>query len=77
VRATAKAASPQRLTQLSMGLAATWPAVRRDTVSVMGPRCSFRPVIAQDDDGEWSYRPAALTLDRNATDRLIRHALGR
>ena len=77
LRATAEAASPQRLTQLSMGLAATWPAVRRDTVSVMGPRCSFRPVIAQDDDGEWSYRPAALTLDRNATDRLIRHALGR
>ncbi len=77
LRATAEGAPPARLTQLSMGLAGSWPSVRRDTVSVMGPRCSFRPVIGQDDDGEWSYRPEALTLDRNATDRLVRHALGR
>jgi hypothetical protein len=60
-----------------MRAAGGWPSVRRDQVSAMGPRCSFRPVIGQDDDGEWSYRPAALTLDRNATDRLVRHALGR
>ena len=77
LRATAESAAPRRITELSMGVAATWPSVRRDTVSVMGPRCSFRPVIAQDDDGEWSYRPGALTLDRNATDRLVRAALGR
>ncbi len=59
LRATADSAEPRRLTELSMALAATWPSVRRDTVSVMGPRCSFRPVIAQDDDGEWRYRPGA------------------
>lgn len=77
LRARAESAVPRRLTELSMGLAASWPSVRRDTVSAMGPRCSFRPVIAQDDDGEWSYRPEALMLDRNATDRLVRAALGR
>ena len=77
IRARSAGEEPSRLTELSMGLAATWPAVRRDRVSVMGPRCSFRPVIAQDEDGAWSYRAAALTLDRNAVDRLVRSALGR
>ncbi|MGZ4709197.1 MAG: beta-N-acetylglucosaminidase domain-containing protein [Acidimicrobiales bacterium] len=77
IRAKVAGEAPSRLTELSMALAATWPSVRRDRVSVMGPRCSFRPVIAQDDEGEWSYRPASLTLDRNAVDRLVRAALDR
>ncbi len=77
IRARAADEAPSRLTELSMALAATWPSVRRGPVSVMGPRCSFRPVIAQDDAGDWSYRDAALTLDRNAIDRLVRAALDR
>jgi hypothetical protein len=77
IRARAADEPPSRLTELSMALAATWPSVRQGRVSVMGPRCSFRPVIAQDDAGDWSYRDAALTLDRNAVDRLVRAALDR
>jgi hypothetical protein len=76
LRAIAADEPPVRITRLSMALAAGWPEVRRGRYVAMGPRCSFRPVIGQDDDGEWSYRPAALTVDRNATDRLVRAALG-
>lgn len=59
----------------ALGLAYLWPAVRRAPVTVMGPRCSFRPVISQGDDGSWRYERAALEEDANATDALVRHAL--
>jgi hyaluronoglucosaminidase len=61
----------------AMGIGARWPAVRRAEVSVMGPRCSFRPVMAQDDAGEWVMRPEAIQDDQNAIDTLVRHALAR
>jgi len=59
----------------AMMLAFLWPAVRRSEVTVMGPRCSFRPVLGQWPDGEWALRPDALTSDENAVDHLARHAL--
>jgi len=75
LRAEAAGEPPRRISELSMALAAGWPSVRRGSVSVMGPRCSFRPVLGQDADGEWSYRSEALTVDHNAIDRLVRAAL--
>lgn len=61
---------------LAMAIGARWPAIRRADVSVMGPRCSFRPVIAQDDAGDWAMHPEAVQDDQNAVDALVRHALG-
>jgi hypothetical protein len=59
----------------AFALAAQWPAVRRGAVSVMGPRCSFRPVLGQRVDGRWVFDTASLTEDANAIDALVRHAL--
>ena len=57
------------------GVMARWPAVRRAEVAVMGPRCSFRPVLVQRADGRWAVDRAALTEDANAVDALVRWAL--
>ena len=46
-------------------------------MSVLGPRCGFRPVLGQDDTGRWLLRPEALDDDANAVDRLVRFALSR
>jgi hyaluronoglucosaminidase len=62
-------------TEHALALSLLWPAARRSSVSVMGPRCSFRPVLGQWPDGEWRYRAASLTEDGNAIDTLVRHAL--
>ncbi|MBL8775595.1 MAG: beta-N-acetylglucosaminidase domain-containing protein [Acidimicrobiales bacterium] len=61
----------------ALAIAFAWPAVRRGSVSVMGPRCGFRPVLGQDDAGRWVLRPEALDDDANAIDRLVRFALSR
>ena len=71
-RAAAAAAHEQAL-----AIAFTWPAVRRAPVTVLGPRCSFRPVLGQDAAGRWLLRPEALEDDANAVDRLVRFALAR
>jgi len=63
--------------QRSVSLAARWPVVRRSEVTVMGPRCSFRPMLGQDDHGEWMLRPGAVQADQNAIDALVRLALDR
>jgi hyaluronoglucosaminidase len=63
------------LSARAMSLAARWPAARRSAITVMGPRCSFRPVIGQDDTGEWVLRPGAVQDDQNAVDHLVRLAL--
>lgn len=71
------AAPPENQSAVEQAMAITflWPAVRRGAVSVMGPRCSFRPVLAQWDDGEWRFRGPSLQEDENAIDHLVRHAL--
>jgi hypothetical protein len=58
-----------------LGLLYRWPLVRRGERSVMGPRCSFRPVFGQWPDGSWRYDAASVEEDRNATDALVRLAL--
>ncbi|OWY62801.1 hypothetical protein B7486_56480 [cyanobacterium TDX16] len=61
----------------AMSIGARWAGIRRSPTTVMGPRCSFRPVMAQDDAGEWIMRPGAIQDDQNATDQLVRTALAR
>jgi hyaluronoglucosaminidase len=60
---------------LAFGLAARWPTVRRAEHTVMGPRCSVRPVIVQRGDGAWAFDRAAVQEDENAVDALVRLAL--
>jgi hypothetical protein len=62
--------------EMAMALALGWQALRRSTVTVMGPRCSVRPMLWHDDQGEWLWDPASVTTDANAIDTLVRFALG-
>jgi hypothetical protein len=59
----------------AFGVMGRWPAVRRAAVSVMGPRCSFRPALGQSPDGGWSLLPGLLEEDGNAVDHLVRLAV--
>ena len=61
----------------ALPLAFAWPALRRSAVSVLGPRCSARPVLGQDAEGRWVLGRGAVEDDRNATDHLVRLALAR
>jgi hyaluronoglucosaminidase len=70
-----RAPSYEAATEQAMALALLWPACRRSPHTVLGERCSFRPVLGQWPDGAWRYDAASLVEDRNATDRLVRHAL--
>ena len=54
---------------------AAWPPVRRGSASVLGPRCSMRPVIAQRRDGGWRMGADPVSEDDNAVDALVRAAL--
>jgi hyaluronoglucosaminidase len=65
-----------RATEHGLALLYLWPALRRATHSVLGPRCSARPVLGQWPDGTWRYERGSLVEDRNATDALVRFALG-
>jgi hypothetical protein len=58
-----------------LGLALRWQASRRARVSVFGPRCSVRPVLAQADDGTWAVDPASIEADQSAVDALVRRAV--
>ncbi len=60
----------------AMGLALSWQALRRSTVTVMGPRCSIRPILFNDAVGRWQWDPASVQVDDNPVDRLVRLALG-
>jgi hypothetical protein len=64
-----------RASEEALGLAYLWPGMRRAEATVMGARCSFRPVISQADDGTWQYRQGSVQEDANATDALVRYAL--
>ena len=59
----------------ALAVAAGWQGARRAVVSVLGPRCSLRPGIAQWSDGTWALRPGALQEGPNALDELVRAAL--
>lgn len=62
-------------TEQAMALALLWPLARRSAHTVLGERCSFRPVLGQWPDGEWRFDAASLVEDRNAVDHLVRLAL--
>lgn len=61
----------------ALGVVFAWPGVRRSAVTVMGARCSIRPVMTQDRDGGWVLQPGARSEDENAIDHLVRFALDR
>jgi hypothetical protein len=70
-----EAGDRQGATTEGLGLLYRWPLVRSGERSVMGPRCSFRPVFGQWPDGSWRYDAASVEENRNATDALVRLAL--
>jgi hypothetical protein len=77
VRLLRRLASDELADATMQGLALTmaWPGVRRGERSVMGPRCSVRPVFGQFPDGTWQFDLGAISEDENATDALVRFAL--
>ncbi|HVN50646.1 MAG TPA: beta-N-acetylglucosaminidase domain-containing protein, partial [Acidimicrobiales bacterium] len=62
--------------ELSMAVALTWQALRRAPITVMGARCSVRPMLWHDAHGDWHWDPASVTSDANAIDALVRFSLG-
>ena len=64
-------------TEQALALAFLWPGVARSSVTVMGPRLAFRPMLGQRADGTWTLDPAARQEGQNAIDALVRHALDR
>jgi hyaluronoglucosaminidase len=77
VRLLRRLASDELADATMQGLALTmaWPGVRRGDRSVMGARCSVRPVFGQFPDGTWRFDLGAISEDENATDALVRFAL--
>jgi hypothetical protein len=69
------ATTPERASMAALGLAVTWPPIRRSTTSVFGPRQGFRPVLGLTDTGAWTCDPSSFDVDRNAIDALVRTAL--
>jgi hypothetical protein len=51
-----------------------WKALQGASVSVMGPRLGFRPVLGQSHDGRWAVRRSSLVEGANAVDALCRLA---
>jgi hyaluronoglucosaminidase len=64
-----------KATDQGLALLYLWPPLRRAAHTVMGPRCSVRPVLGQWPDGRWRYGAGSVLEDRNATDSLVRFAL--
>jgi hyaluronoglucosaminidase len=67
---------PRAATESALVTVALWQAARRSTASTLGPRCGFRPVLSQRDDGHWRFHRASVQEGPNATDRLVTYALG-
>jgi len=59
----------------AFGVAAAWPDVRRGRATVMGARCSFRPMLAQRSDGAWRMARSSIEENQNAVDAIARLAL--
>jgi hyaluronoglucosaminidase len=62
--------------EVAMALALGWQALRRSAITVLGPRCSVRPMLWHDEQGAWHWDPDSVTTDANAIDALVEHALG-
>lgn len=74
-RGRAAPVDPDAVLAMAARLLATWPPVRLGRASVLGPRCSARPSLAQRPDGGWRLRGDAIVEDGNALDRLVRRGL--
>jgi hypothetical protein len=74
-RGRAAPVDPDAVLGIAFRLLATWPALRRSPQSVLGPRCSVRPALAQRADGGWRIRHDAVQEGANAVDQLVRLAL--
>ncbi len=55
-------------------LGVRWKALLGASVSVMGPRLGFAPVLGQAGDGRWAVRRSSLLEGANAVDALCRLA---
>jgi beta-N-acetylglucosaminidase len=62
-------------TMRQFGLAARWRAWRRRDVLTFGGGPRVRPVLGQDDRGEFVGRASAFELDESLVDALVRRAL--
>lgn len=51
-----------------------WKELQRASLSVMGPRLGFRPVLGQAGDGGWVVRRSSVVEGANAVDALCRLA---
>ena len=69
------APDPDLAVMEAFGIAAHWPKIRRSPVTVMGPRCSFRPVLGQRSDGAWRMQRSSVEENQNAVDAIVRLAL--
>ena len=74
-RGTAHPSDPDGAAAEALAMAARWPGIRRSAHTVMGPRCSFRPVLGQRSDGAWRMDSSAVEEGRNAIDSVVRLAL--
>jgi hypothetical protein len=69
------APDPSGAVERALMLTVLWQQVRRADVSVLGERLGVRPVLGQDEVGQWVFHRAAVTEDANAVDALVRFAL--
>ena len=61
-------------TERAFVLGFRWRALQGATVSVMGPRLGFRPMLGQAGDGSWAFRRSSVIEGANAVDALCRLA---
>jgi hypothetical protein len=67
--------SPDAVLAEALLIGGRWPAAMRAVHTVMGPRCSFRPMLRQRADGDWLVARGAIEDGKNAVDALVRAAL--
>lgn len=71
----ARAGEGATVAAASVMLGLSWPKLRRDGHTVMGPRLSVRPVFSQDGNGDWIFHRQSVIENANAVDHLVRLAL--
>jgi hypothetical protein len=76
VDGSARGVDAERALVLAFGVLFAWDAARAGDRTVFGPRFAIYPAIVQLADGQAGLDvDLAITEDRNAVDRLCRHAL--
>jgi hypothetical protein len=67
---------PAGASEHAMVLAFTWRQARHAPITAFGPRLGFRPVLSHRRDATWRFHRESVLEDANATDSLVRYALG-